>query len=274
MKTKRALLFLALSFGASLVSAAPIVYNAPTNVVLGIEVDVLPVVVKDGACTSSSKTNTGISSDKKIIYTCVDDTWKALEGEHWKPPVSTYANLASHTSTDPVGAARVTMDTGRVFVRGGAGWVAAAIDQNGNLSVPGNLTISGNTALNGNATLNGNTTLNGRVVIGDGSAAAPDGSNTLVVNRTATEGHPCSPNGAVARDNTGLILSCQSGMWSPQRSLGGSYQVSNKGCNIVNPKTGALSCPPGYVSTWAYVSMGPNVCTSALDQSTLYLCVR
>ncbi|NGG70158.1 MULTISPECIES: shufflon system plasmid conjugative transfer pilus tip adhesin PilV, partial [Enterobacteriaceae] len=35
----------------------------------------------------------------------------------------------------------------------------------------------------------------------------------LQLERTAVAGASCSPNGLVGRDNTGAILSCQSGTW-------------------------------------------------------------
>nr|WP_309395063.1 shufflon system plasmid conjugative transfer pilus tip adhesin PilV [Escherichia coli]WLW35128.1 IncI1 plasmid conjugative transfer pilus-tip adhesin protein PilU [Escherichia coli] len=45
----------------------------------------------------------------------------------------------------------------------------------------------------------------------------------LQLERTAVAGASCSPNGLVGRDNTGAILSCQSGTWKTSGSLNGSY---------------------------------------------------
>ncbi|WP_252516413.1 shufflon system plasmid conjugative transfer pilus tip adhesin PilV, partial [Escherichia coli] len=36
----------------------------------------------------------------------------------------------------------------------------------------------------------------------------------LQLEKTATAGASCSPNGLVGRDSTGAILSCQSGSWT------------------------------------------------------------
>ncbi|MCA1884845.1 shufflon system plasmid conjugative transfer pilus tip adhesin PilV, partial [Salmonella enterica] len=45
----------------------------------------------------------------------------------------------------------------------------------------------------------------------------------LQLEKTATAGASCSPNGLVGRDSTGAILSCQSGVW---RALGGKLKVT------------------------------------------------
>ncbi|KAB3088186.1 shufflon system plasmid conjugative transfer pilus tip adhesin PilV [Escherichia coli] len=45
----------------------------------------------------------------------------------------------------------------------------------------------------------------------------------LQLERTAVAGTPCSPDGLVGRDNTGTILSCQSGSW---RTTGGKLKVT------------------------------------------------
>ncbi|MGE2102975.1 shufflon system plasmid conjugative transfer pilus tip adhesin PilV [Escherichia coli] len=45
----------------------------------------------------------------------------------------------------------------------------------------------------------------------------------LQLERTAVAGASCSPNGLVGRDNTGAILSCQSGTWG---TIGGKLKVT------------------------------------------------
>ncbi|MDZ6874466.1 shufflon system plasmid conjugative transfer pilus tip adhesin PilV [Escherichia coli] len=45
----------------------------------------------------------------------------------------------------------------------------------------------------------------------------------LQLEKTATAGASCSPNGLVGRDSTGAILSCQSGVWRTSGSSNGSY---------------------------------------------------
>jgi hypothetical protein len=76
---------------------------------------------------------------------------------------------------------------------------------------------------------------------------------TLQVNGVVTEGSACTPNGLVGRDGTGLILSCQSGIWIAGR-YGGPYLVQNvrtegvwaSYCYTLNPYSGGCSCPGGY----------------------------
>uniref|UniRef100_UPI00237FCA9F shufflon system plasmid conjugative transfer pilus tip adhesin PilV n=1 Tax=Escherichia coli TaxID=562 RepID=UPI00237FCA9F len=45
----------------------------------------------------------------------------------------------------------------------------------------------------------------------------------LQLDKTATAGTSCSPDGLVGRDSTGAILSCQSGVWRTSGSSNGSY---------------------------------------------------
>ncbi|CSN63590.1 shufflon system plasmid conjugative transfer pilus tip adhesin PilV [Shigella sonnei] len=45
----------------------------------------------------------------------------------------------------------------------------------------------------------------------------------LQLEKTATAGASCAPNGLVGRDSTGAILSCQSGVWRTSGSSNGSY---------------------------------------------------
>ena len=74
-------------------------------------------------------------------------------------------------------------------------------------------------------------------------------ANMLQVNAVATVGAACSPNGLIAKDSTGLILSCQSGSWqkasgSSGKPFGGAFMAG--GLNSINPATGAVNCPAGY----------------------------
>lgn len=114
--------------------------------------------------------------------------WKKAGSSYWRDPVATYTGLPIG---DPVGAVRMTIDTGRGFMWSGSSWLPLAADQNGNLSIPGNLD-----------------------------------ANTLLPKLKATEGTSCAtyPEGTIAQSATssGVTLSCQSdgtsGRW---RSTGG-----------------------------------------------------
>ena len=54
-------------------------------------------------------------------------------------------------------------------------------------------------------------------------ALAVDQNGYLQIPGIATVGAGCSPNGLIAQDGTGLILSCQSGVWQQQGASGLGY---------------------------------------------------
>jgi hypothetical protein len=96
--------------------------------------------------------------------------------------VATFALLPS-SGTNAVGDVRMVTSLGRAFSWNGTGWVALAVDQNGNLTVPQTLT------------------------------ANSVSTNTVSLTQTFVKNTACSPNGMLGRDSTGLVLSCQSGKW-------------------------------------------------------------
>lgn len=67
-----------------------------------------------------------------------------------------------------------------------------------------------------------------------------------------TEGNGCGTGvstGATAFSSTGMLLSCQSGVWKAAGSggtWGGSFWSQSGSCINGNPLTGACSCPAGY----------------------------
>ena len=118
-------------------------------------------------------------------------------------------------------------------------------------------------------------------------------ANNLQVNSASTLGTACTPNGLIARNATGLILSCQSGSWQvaqltgpqgatgatgstgatgatgatgPQgpagNSAGGYLRVNTAAsgwvCTQPNPLTGGCSCPSGYTAITVYSLGGAN----------------
>lgn len=147
------------------------------NTPLGLWVDSAgTTVVAAAACT----TNGAMAADATgKPFICQSNAWSAVNSSttaYWKQPVANYASLPA--SGNSVGDGRITTDTYRGYSWNGSGWAALAVDQNGNLTMSGNLT-----------------------------------ANTLIPTATVTQGTACSPNGAIAKDSTGLTLSCQSGGW-------------------------------------------------------------
>lgn len=138
----------------------------------------LTTAVVDGAACT---TNGAVARDSSYaLMSCQSGTWRTQKSRYWKEPAASYAALPA---SDEIGVVRVTTDTGRAYSWTGATWRALAVDQNGNLSLTGTASV--------------------------GKAQ---------INDVVTEGAACTPNGLVARDSTGLLLSCQSGVWKVQGS--------------------------------------------------------
>jgi hypothetical protein len=66
----------------------------------------------------------------------------------------------------------------------------------------------------GSQTVRGNQTVQGQATINKLAG-------NLTVQSVATAGTACSPNGRIARDRNGLLLSCQSGRWKQAQGMSG-----------------------------------------------------
>ncbi|WP_252493619.1 shufflon system plasmid conjugative transfer pilus tip adhesin PilV, partial [Escherichia coli] len=65
----------------------------------------------------------------------------------------------------------------------------------------------------------------------------------LQLEKTATAGTSCSPNGLVGRDSTGAILSCQSGTW---KKIGaGDSQIVTASATAWRCPGATATCPSG-----------------------------
>lgn len=227
------------------------------------------VQANNGACATLGAM--GRDAGGKVLM-CDGTNWKTQRSAFWEDPVATFAalpacNAASAWQTRVVQLP--TIGTGaRPYTCNGAGtWQPLAVDDNGNLTVAGTtttatLSVTGNSTLAGNLTVNGNTSLGDAAtdtVAVPGTATINKLAGNLEVTSTATEGTACSPNGRIARDANGLILSCQSSRW--KKATGGSGGFFSNGyafneqcpvsrtpratCMEVNTITGACSCPSG-----------------------------
>lgn len=215
----------------SAVTGHPELNQMATNLDLGgFRLTNLQAVATIGsACGAGVNTGDVAKGPAGEVLSCQGGTWKTQGGgsAFWGDPVGTFATLPACNAAAAWQVRVVqtpTTGTGaRAYACNGAGtWQALGVNDAGALTIDGALTANGNVTL-GNAatdtvTINGATTANSSLTIGNGTAATS--TNTLVVNRTATEGGACSPNGAVARDAVGLILSCQSSSW---KSQGGGF---------------------------------------------------
>ena len=88
------------------------------------------------------------------------------------------------------------------------------------MNVKKDLAVLGNTRMDGTLTVKG----------------LGQFDNNINLTKVETAGGGCSPNGLLARDSKGLILSCESGIWTTQ-STTGMYAFFN-----------ATTCPPGWIA--------------------------
>jgi hypothetical protein len=110
------------------------------------------------------------------VMSCTAGQWRPSGSAYWKDPVAGYGSLPG--SGNQVGDVRLVSGLGRAFSWNGTGWLALAVDQNGNLSVPGTTTTA-----------------------------------RLQLTEVATKGAACTGEGAMVRDAAGLPLHCQGGSW-------------------------------------------------------------
>ncbi|NVE00140.1 shufflon system plasmid conjugative transfer pilus tip adhesin PilV [Massilia sp. BJB1822] len=131
----------------------------------------------DALCVAGDATTYGrIAVDASGgLLNCKLGVWRGAGGS-WKDPVSSF--LALPASGNQTGDVRLTLDTGRAFSWNGASWAALAVDEEGNLTVPGRVT-----------------------------------ADQMLLERVVVHHNACEPEGLLARDAAGLLLSCQRGKW-------------------------------------------------------------
>lgn len=208
----------------------------------GTQLTNLGTQVVNNACA----TNGALASDATgKVLSCVAGAWKNQGSAYWEDPVASYAALPACTAaiawqtrvvqTPTVGAGP------RAYTCSGATltWKALAVDDAGNLTVPGSAAVNGVVAAGvsaatstvGAACASGTVaqTTAGVILYCDTNTstyrAASAGevvANTIQVAGVFVEGAACpngtADNGRVSRDSTGLILSCQSGVWKSAAS--------------------------------------------------------
>ncbi|MFC7518870.1 shufflon system plasmid conjugative transfer pilus tip adhesin PilV [Herbaspirillum sp. GCM10030257] len=129
----------------------------------------------DPRCTAASGTGKIAVDAQGRVLSCQGGAWKRQSG-YWKDPVASF-NVLPATGND-VGDVRMVTALSRAFTWSGTAWTALAVDQDGNMLVPATLT-----------------------------------ANNVQLNQTVVKNTVCSGDGLLARDSTGLVMSCQSGTW-------------------------------------------------------------
>jgi prepilin-type N-terminal cleavage/methylation domain-containing protein len=113
------------------------------------------------------------------VLSCQSGVWKRQGSGFWKDPVNSFTELAALPLTgNQRGDVRLTKDFGRAYSWNGSDWIALAVDNNGNLTVPGTVK-----------------------------------TNKLQLNEVVTQWSACPTNGELARDSNGVPMLCRSGQW-------------------------------------------------------------
>jgi hypothetical protein len=150
--------------------------NTTIHMMPGTDAQAVEDNALDPRCTAASGTGKIAVDAFGRVLSCQSGVWKRQGSGSWENPVAAHADLPP--GGNDAGDVRMVTELNRAFTWNGTDWVALAVDQNGNFSVPGTLTA-------------------GLVQL-----------NQIVVANTT-----CSDNGTIARDAAGLTLSCQSGLW-------------------------------------------------------------
>lgn len=200
-----------------------------------------PLVMAAVQTISTACTTTGaIARDATgAVLSCQAGLWKSQGSAFWQDPVATYATLPA-CAAGISGQTRIvnspTVGTGpRAYTCDGTTWVALAVDNSGNLNLPGTITT-------------------GKVQIND----------------VVVAGAACPTNGLIAKDGSGLILSCQSGAWDKTRMTQtqyGSGTSFDSGDISVDFGAGAILLAVSNCHTGARL-YGTPYCSVAVDGGT------
>lgn len=130
----------------------------------------------DTRCAAAADTGKIASDVNGRVLSCQNAVWRWVGESHWKDPKETHDALP--LTGNEVGDVRMVTSLSRAFTWNGMAWAPLAVDKDGNFTVPG-------------------------------TAAA----NKVQLNEAVVKGAACDSNGMLARDGTGLVLNCQSGVW-------------------------------------------------------------
>lgn len=195
-------------------------------------------VVSEGSSCSGVASGTLASDSTGRVMTCQGGSWQMQGSRYWRDPVASYANLGA-CSANELGMTRIARNANdgasrpRAYTCNGSSWRPLGLDQNGDLRVERNLYVVGSSNV-GSQTVRGNQTVQGRATINELAG-------NLTVQSVATAGTACSPNGRIARDSNGLLLSCQSGSWEKAQGGGGDgitgflspFKGMNRSCTLM-----------------------------------------
>lgn len=137
------------------------------------------------------------------VLSCQSGVWRRQGSRFWRDWKATYADLPTG-STTYLGDVRLVTSLGRAFTWNGIKWVPLAADENNRFT-----------------------------------------SNDLLLERTVVAGTDClagDPSSTVAKDSSGLLLTCQSGKWQFQTSL--AVASTETSCATILPSSRVVIDPP------------------------------
>jgi prepilin-type N-terminal cleavage/methylation domain-containing protein len=181
--------------------------RAPIHMAPGSGAEATENDAGDARCTVAAGTGKVAVDAKGRVLSCQSGVWRRQGSAFWRDPVETFAALPA--GDNQPGDVRMVLALGRAFSWSGSQWLALAVDQDGNLSLPGRL------------------------------ASRDAMLNRVVVAKTACEAG--DPDGTMARDASGLVMSCQFGLWQSQTNL--ALQASDTACAVILPSSVAVPNP-------------------------------
>ncbi len=226
-----------------------------------------PLILGAVETPGASCANTGALAQDGTgaLVSCQGGTWQSVGGGHWRAPVAAYAALPA--SGNQNGDVRLTLDIDRAFAWSGSSWVALAVDQNGDLTVPRHLSaenggVSTSTSCSGQGVLtagditmttdngcgvSGSAIQMGSPVTGQGYAIVDDQSGALNIwnqnqNYSVFKAHQ---NGEWDSEDGGFVLN-GNGNSSYEGNSGWGFQPRyGSGWSMVTSVNGALNAQPG-----------------------------
>jgi hypothetical protein len=121
--------------------------------------------------------------DSGRVLSCIDGLWQRQGSAFWKDPVANASALPA-ADVSAMGDVVMTLDDMSTYKWDGAAWTPLAVDRDGNLRVPNTLS-----------------------------------TDAMQLRKVAAPGSACEPDGLVARDADGGMLSCQAGVWKVQGGM-------------------------------------------------------
>lgn len=164
------------------------------------------IVAEGDACGTHAAIAT--DSSRNLLRCGSNGLWTQMT--FWKNPVADYAALGDLPAGEKAaGDVRMTLDTKRGFMYDGTNWVALAVDQDGNLTVPNNLTVGNDVDSGG--------WVRAKQLYGEWGVTGAH----MYFETQMTAGEPCRiptltangwelwwDQGIAVKDNRGLVLSC------------------------------------------------------------------